>query len=72
MDFGMFTGFHVRQGLTQAEAFRSLRARSQAGELGIDSVCLAEHHFTPNSLWCPAKKVVPEFKESLPHRPADG
>ena len=49
MDFGMFTDFHVRQGMSHPEAFdESFAQVAQAENLGIDSVWLAEHHFSPD------------------------
>ncbi len=49
MNFGMFTDFHVRGGMTQAEAFEeSFNQVAEAEKMGIDSVWLAEHHFTPD------------------------
>ncbi len=49
MDFGMFTDFHIRKGMTQAEAFEeSFTQLEAAEELGMDSVWLAEHHFSPD------------------------
>ena len=45
MDFGMFTDFHVRRGMTQPEAFSQV---IEAENLGIDSIWLAEHHFSPD------------------------
>jgi alkanesulfonate monooxygenase SsuD/methylene tetrahydromethanopterin reductase-like flavin-dependent oxidoreductase (luciferase family) len=49
MDFGMFTDFHIRQGMTQAEAFAESFTQVEAAEkLGMDSVWLAEHHFSPD------------------------
>jgi alkanesulfonate monooxygenase SsuD/methylene tetrahydromethanopterin reductase-like flavin-dependent oxidoreductase (luciferase family) len=48
MNFGMFTDFHVRQNRSQAEAFdESFRQVEEAEKLGIDSVWLSEHHFSP-------------------------
>ena len=48
MDFGMFTDFHIRPSATQAEAFEESFNQVQAAEqLGMDSVWLAEHHFSP-------------------------
>ncbi len=48
MNFGMFTDFHVRQHISQAEAFdESFRQVEEAEKLGIDSVWLSEHHFSP-------------------------
>jgi alkanesulfonate monooxygenase SsuD/methylene tetrahydromethanopterin reductase-like flavin-dependent oxidoreductase (luciferase family) len=48
MNFGMFTDFHVRQNMSQAEAFdESFRQVEAAEKLGIDSVWLSEHHFSP-------------------------
>ena len=48
MDFGMFTDFHVRQGMSQAEAFEeSFNQIDRAEQMGMDSVWLAEHHFSP-------------------------
>jgi alkanesulfonate monooxygenase SsuD/methylene tetrahydromethanopterin reductase-like flavin-dependent oxidoreductase (luciferase family) len=49
MDFGMFTDFHIRKGMTQAEAFEESFKQVEAAEkLGMDSVWLAEHHFSPD------------------------
>ncbi|MGH8063848.1 MAG: LLM class flavin-dependent oxidoreductase [Candidatus Entotheonellia bacterium] len=49
MDFGMFTDFHIRQNMTQAEAFEESFQQVEAAEkLGMDAVWLAEHHFSPN------------------------
>ena len=49
MDFGIFTDFHVRDGMTQAEAFEESFDQVDAAEgLGVDSVWLAEHHFSPD------------------------
>jgi alkanesulfonate monooxygenase SsuD/methylene tetrahydromethanopterin reductase-like flavin-dependent oxidoreductase (luciferase family) len=49
MDFGMFTDFHIRKGMTQAEAFaESFRQVEAAEKLGMDAVWLAEHHFSPD------------------------
>jgi len=48
MNFGMFTDFHVRQNRSQEEAFdESFRQVEEAEKLGIDSVWLSEHHFSP-------------------------
>ncbi len=48
MDFGMFTEFHVREGMTQADAFdEHLKEVEVAEEMGLDSVWLAEYHFAP-------------------------
>jgi alkanesulfonate monooxygenase SsuD/methylene tetrahydromethanopterin reductase-like flavin-dependent oxidoreductase (luciferase family) len=49
MDFGMFTDFHIRQNMTQAEAFdESFQQVEAAEQLGMDAVWLAEHHFSPD------------------------
>jgi alkanesulfonate monooxygenase SsuD/methylene tetrahydromethanopterin reductase-like flavin-dependent oxidoreductase (luciferase family) len=49
MDFGMFTDFHMRQNMTQAEAFEESFHQVEAAEkLGMDTVWLAEHHFSPD------------------------
>ena len=49
MDFGMLTDFHVRPGGSQPEAFEeSFRQVDVAETLGMDSVWLGEHHFTPD------------------------
>ena len=48
MDFGMLTDFHVRRGMTQPEAFdESFGQVTEAENLGLDSIWLAEHHFSP-------------------------
>ena len=45
----MSTDFHMRQNISQAEAFdESFRQVEEAERLGMDSVWLAEHHFTPD------------------------
>jgi alkanesulfonate monooxygenase SsuD/methylene tetrahydromethanopterin reductase-like flavin-dependent oxidoreductase (luciferase family) len=49
MDFGMFTDFHIRPHMTQAEAFdESFKQVEAAEQLGMDAVWLAEHHFSPD------------------------
>jgi alkanesulfonate monooxygenase SsuD/methylene tetrahydromethanopterin reductase-like flavin-dependent oxidoreductase (luciferase family) len=49
MDFGMFTDFHIRLHMTQAEAFdESFKQVEAAEQLGMDAVWLAEHHFSPD------------------------
>lgn len=49
MDFGMFTDFHIRKNMTQAEAFEESFHQVEAAEkLGMDAVWLAEHHFSPD------------------------
>src|SRR5262245_1690900 len=49
MNFGMFTDFHIREHLSQEEAFdESFRQAEEAERLGMDSVWLAEHHFSPD------------------------
>jgi alkanesulfonate monooxygenase SsuD/methylene tetrahydromethanopterin reductase-like flavin-dependent oxidoreductase (luciferase family) len=49
MDFGMFTDFHIRQNMTQAQAFEESFQQVEAAEqLGMDAVWLAEHHFSPD------------------------
>ena len=48
MDFGMFTDFHVRPDKSQADAFEeSFNQILRAEEYGMDTVWLAEHHFSP-------------------------
>jgi alkanesulfonate monooxygenase SsuD/methylene tetrahydromethanopterin reductase-like flavin-dependent oxidoreductase (luciferase family) len=48
MNFGMFTDFHIRPQTSQAEAFtESFNQVEMAEKLGMDSVWLAEHHFSP-------------------------
>jgi alkanesulfonate monooxygenase SsuD/methylene tetrahydromethanopterin reductase-like flavin-dependent oxidoreductase (luciferase family) len=48
MDFGMFTDFHIRPQVSQAEAFAESFKQVEAAEmLGMDAVWLAEHHFSP-------------------------
>jgi len=49
MDFGMFTDFHIRPQMSQAEAFEESFQQVEAAEqLGMDAVWLAEHHFSPD------------------------
>lgn len=48
MDFGVYTEFPVRPGMTQSEAFdESFCQVLVAEKLGIDSAWVAEHHFSP-------------------------
>jgi len=48
MDFGVFTDFHVRDGMSQPEAFdESFSQVAHSENMGIDTVWLAEHHFSP-------------------------
>ena len=52
MDFGVFSEFHIRPGMTHAEAFEESFYQVDASEkLGLDTVWLAEHHFDPGR--CP-------------------
>ena len=49
MNFGLFTDFHIRKGMSQAEAFEESFAQViEAEKMGLDSVWLAEHHFSPD------------------------
>ncbi len=49
MEFGIFTDFHIRKGMTYEDAFDESFAEVDAAEkLGIDCIWLAEHHFQPN------------------------
>ena len=48
MNFGMFTDFHVRADMSQPSAFdESFKQVDMAEQLGLDTVWLAEHHFSP-------------------------
>ena len=48
MDLGIFTEFSMGDGLTQAEAFEESFSQVEVAEkLGIDSIWLAELHFSP-------------------------
>ncbi len=48
MDFGIFMEFETREGLSQADAFRSAFELVDAAESwGLDAVWLGEMHFTP-------------------------
>lgn len=48
MNFGMFTDFHVRADMSQPSAFdESFTQVEMAEQLGLDTVWLAEHHFSP-------------------------
>ncbi len=49
MNFGMFTDFHIRPTMTQAQAFEESFHQVEAAEkLEMDAVWLAEHHFSPD------------------------
>ena len=48
MNFGVFSEFHIRPGMSHAEAFEESFYQIDASEeLGVDTVWLAEHHFDP-------------------------
>ncbi len=49
MDFGIFTDYPVRQGMVEPEAFDEAFSQVElADQAGIDSVWLAEYHFSPD------------------------
>jgi alkanesulfonate monooxygenase SsuD/methylene tetrahydromethanopterin reductase-like flavin-dependent oxidoreductase (luciferase family) len=51
MDFGLFLEFPCREGMTEGEAFAECFALVDAAEaFGVDSVWLAEYHFSPISV----------------------
>lgn len=51
MDFGLFIEFPCREGMTEGEAFAECFALvDEAETLGVDSVWLAEYHFSPISV----------------------
>src|SRR2546427_10265529 len=51
MDFGLFIEFPCREGMTDREAFAECFALVDAAEaLGVNSVWLAEDHFSPISV----------------------
>lgn len=51
MDFGLFIEFPCRDGMTEQEAFVECFALADAAEAqGVDSVWLAEYHFSPISV----------------------
>ncbi|HEX2276103.1 MAG TPA: LLM class flavin-dependent oxidoreductase [Candidatus Tectomicrobia bacterium] len=51
MDFGVFIEFPCREGMTEREAFTECFALADEAEaLGVDSVWLAEYHFSPISV----------------------
>ena len=51
MDFGLFIEFPCREGMTEGEAFAECFALvDEAEALGVDSVWLAEYHFSPFSV----------------------
>ena len=59
MDFGIFLDFVLRQGGTQADAFReAFEVVDIAEETGLDSVWLGEMHFNPNRSVLSAPIVV--------------
>src|ERR671938_1268513 len=50
MEFGTFTGFNVREGQTEHDAFVEWTGLARtADELGVDCFWLAEFHFRPNT-----------------------
>jgi alkanesulfonate monooxygenase SsuD/methylene tetrahydromethanopterin reductase-like flavin-dependent oxidoreductase (luciferase family) len=51
MDFGLFIEFPCREGMTEREAFAECFALADEAEAsGVDSVWLAEYHFSPISV----------------------
>ena len=59
MNFGMFTDFHVRKGVSQAEAFdESFAQITEAEQMGFDTVWLAEHHFSPERALLASPMVI--------------
>ena len=51
MDFGLFIEFPCRDGMTEQQAFAECFALADAAETqGVDSVWLAEYHFSPISV----------------------
>ena len=49
MDFGIFTDYPVRKGMIEPEAFdEAFRQVELADQVGLDSVWLAEYHFSPD------------------------
>ena len=49
MDFGIFTDYPVRKGMVEPEAFDEASNQvALADEVGMDSVWLAEYHFSPD------------------------
>ena len=49
MDFGIFTDYPVREGMVEPEAFDEAFSQVElADQAGIDSVWLAEYHFSPD------------------------
>ena len=51
MDFGVFIEFPCREGMTEREAFTEcFTLADEAEALGVDSVWLAEYHFSPISV----------------------
>ena len=49
MEIGLFFEFYLRPGNTHAEAFQEAFSQIElADELGLDSIWLAEHHFSPD------------------------
>ena len=59
MEFGSFMEFHLREGESQAEAFReSFEHVRMAEELGLDAVWMAESHFAPTRSVLSAPLIV--------------
>ena len=51
MEFGLFYDFDIRKGNTQAETFeRSFNQIEESERMGVDSIWLAEVHFSPYSV----------------------
>jgi len=51
MEFGIFAGFNLREGSTEAQTFDEWLDFAQvADECGIDCFWLAEYHFRPRTI----------------------
>ena len=51
MEFGLFYDFDIRKGATQAETFERCFSQVEASErMGVDTIWLAEVHFSPYSV----------------------
>ena len=69
MNFGLFADFHVRDGMTQEDAFdESFHQVDLAEQLGMDSVWLAEHHFNPQRSVLASPLIVASAIASRTHR----
>ena len=67
MEFGLFYDFDIQKGATQAETFKRCFNQVEASErMGVDSIWLAEVHFSPYSVL--SSPLIVASSVATPHR----